>query len=232
MKFNIITIFPEAIKPYLDSAILWRAQNEGLIEINIINLRDYTNDRRKTVDDTPYGGGAGMIMKAEPIFKALENVRNTSQINVQNAFIHSQRARSQRTILTSAKGKQFTQSIAKKYAKLDELTIICGRYEGVDQRVADKLCDEEISIGPFVLAGGELAAMTILEATARNLKGVLGNSESLDEESFSDKSHKYKEYPQYTKPEIFNKWKVPKVLLSGNHKKIKEWRDKHTERNK
>lgn len=228
MKFNIITIFPDAIKPYLDSAILWRAQNEGLIEINIINLRDYTNDRRKTVDDTPYGGGAGMIMKAEPIFKALESARNASPKNVRNAHVRSQ----QRIILTSAKGKQFNQTMAKKYAKLDELTIICGRYEGVDQRVADKLCDEEVSIGSFVLAGGEIASLAIVEATARNIKEVLGNSESLKEESFSDKSHKYKEYPQYTKPEVFNEWKVPKVLLSGNHKKIKEWREKHSKFNK
>ncbi len=228
MKFNIITIFPEAIKPYLDSAILWRAQNEGLIEINIINLRDYTNDRRKTVDDTPYGGGAGMVMKAEPIFKALQDVRNASKKIVRNAHVRSQ----QKTILTSAKGKQFNQTMAKKYAKLNELTIICGRYEGVDQRVADKLCDEEVSIGSFVLAGGEIASLAIVEATARNIKGVLGNSDSLNEESFSDKKHAYLEYPQYTKPEDFNHWKVPKVLLSGNHKNIREWRDKHSKINK
>lgn len=222
MHFNILTLFPEALAPYLDSSILGRAQKAGLITINLVNIRDYATDKHKTVDDTPYGGGAGMILKIEPIAKALGSIAASSRQQAAG-----------RTILLSARGKQFDQRKAEEYSMLDSLTLICGRYEGVDQRVADHLADEEVSVGPYVLAGGELPALTVIEATSRLIPGVLGNKESLTEESFSS-STTYNlpptpsvEYPQYTKPAEYQGWTVPDVLLSGNHEEIKKWREQH-----
>ncbi|MDP2736773.1 MAG: tRNA (guanosine(37)-N1)-methyltransferase TrmD [Candidatus Curtissbacteria bacterium] len=235
MKFNIVTIFPDIIADYGNESILGRAQKNKLIKINAINLRDFTADKRKTVDDTPYGGGAGMVMKPEPIFEALKRLKALKQ-NKQS----KQSKQSKLTILLSPRGKQFDQHMAEEFAKLDEITFVCGRYEGVDQRVSDYMVDEEISVGPYVLAGGELGALIITEAVSRLLPGVLGNKESLAEETHNIKTfqpeagqplaekHKniktIKEYPQYTKPDKFKKWKVPDVLLSGNHQKINEWR--------
>ncbi|MCG2701190.1 tRNA (guanosine(37)-N1)-methyltransferase TrmD [Candidatus Parcubacteria bacterium] len=214
MTFHIITIFPNIFDSYLNESILGRAQKNKLIKIKIHNLRDWTNDKHKTVDDTPCGGGAGMIMKAEPIYKAIK------QIKKKNEKI--------KTILLSAKGKTWNQQTAKKYSKLDEIILICGRYEGIDERVK-KFIDEEISIGDYVLTGGEIPAMAIIDSITRLLPGVLGNKKSADIESHSIPG--VLEYPQYTKPEtiIINnkKCNVPKVLLSGNHKLIKEWREKH-----
>jgi len=214
MTFHIITIFPNIFDSYLNESILGRAQKNKLIKIKIHNLRDWTTDKHKTVDDTPCGGGAGMIMKAEPIYKAIQDIK--SQIS------------NLKTILLSAKGKQWEQQTAKKYSKLDEIILICGRYEGVDERVK-KFIDEEISIGDYVLTGGEIPAMAIIDSITRLLPGVLGNKKSADIESHSIPG--VLEYPQYTKPEtiIINnkKCNVPKVLLSGNHKLIKEWREKH-----
>ncbi|MBU4375472.1 tRNA (guanosine(37)-N1)-methyltransferase TrmD [Patescibacteria group bacterium] len=214
MTFHIITIFPNIFDSYLNESILGRAQKNKLIKIKIHNLRDWTTDKHKTVDDTPCGGGAGMIMKAEPIYKAIQDIK--SQIS------------NLKTILLSAKGKQWNQQTAKKYSKLDEIILICGRYEGVDERVK-KFIDKEISIGDYVLTGGEIPAMAIIDSITRLLPGVLGNKKSADIESHSIPG--ILEYPQYTKPETIiikgKKCNVPKVLLSGNHKLIKEWRDKH-----
>jgi len=244
MKFNIITIFPEIINSYFSETILARAIKKKIIKINAVNLRDFTTDKHQKVDDTPYGGGAGMVMKAEPIYKALKKLRalKNSKLKTQNSKL---------TILLSPKGKQFDQRMAEKLSKMKEITFVCGRYEGVDQRVADYMVDEEISVGPYVLAGGELGALVMIESIARLIKGVLGNKESLREETFNEndkcqmtnvkkklksKCQKFdignsdldisREYPQYTKPAEFRKWKVPEVLLSGNHEKIKEWRGK------
>lgn len=219
MKFNIITIFPNIFNSYFGESIIKRAQDNNLIDINVINLRDFTDDAHKTVDDRPFGGGPGMVLKIEPIFKAVESLK----LKVKSSNFK------QRIILLSAKGKQFKQKDAKRLVKYDELILICGRYEGVDERVSKYIADEEISIGEYVLTGGEIPAMLLVDAISRLIPDVLGKKESLAEESF--KKDNYLEYPQYTRPENFNPangrgrgWKVPKVLLSGNHKKIEEWK--------
>jgi len=231
IKFDIITIFPNIFTSYFNESIIKRAQQKKLIKINIHNLRDYTSDKHKTIDDKPYGGGAGMVMMVEPVFKAV-NALKKSKVKSQKSKI----------ILFSPKGKKFDQKMAKRFSKLDCLIMICGRYEGVDERVAKYIADEEVSIGDYVLTGGEIPAMVVVDAVTRLIPGVIA-LESLKEESFSSlkienclsaevsaQAGKLKiayEYPQYTRPEIFQKQRVPKVLLSGNHKKIKEWREKH-----
>ncbi len=214
MQFDILTLFPEALEPYLNTSILGRAQSQQLIEVRTWNIRDYAKDKHKTVDDTPYGGGAGMVMKVEPIDRTLSAVTETSS------------QAKKKVVLLSARGKQFTQQIAQEYAQLDQLILICGRYEGVDQRVADHLADEEICIGPYVLAGGEIGALALVEATARLIPGVLGNEVSLTHESHNEPGKI--EAPQYTKPEKYNEWDVPPVLLSGNHGEIEKWRDEQS----
>ncbi len=237
MKFDIITIFPEMFNSYFSESILGRAQKEKLIDIETHSLRKYTTDKHQIVDDTPYGGGAGMIMKVEPIFNCVQNIKDVKnkQKNVKT-----------RVILFSAKGKRYTQRDAERLTEYDSLIFICGRYEGVDERVAEYIADEEISIGDYVLTGGEVPAMVLIDSVSRLIPGVLGNVKSLKEESHRNvrniqdnkitklikeqqiqQAKRYLEYPQYTKPEEFNGWKVPKVLLSGNHKKIKDWRQKH-----
>ena len=213
MKFDIITIFPEIFDSYFSESIIKRAQAEEHISIDIENLRDYTDDARKTIDDTPYGGGAGMVMKVEPIYKALEDVKNKNGIDKEKT----------RVILFSAKGKRYTQRDAERLSKYENLILLCGRYEGVDERVVENLCDEEISTGDFVLTGGEIPAMTVVDSITRLIPGVLGNSESIEAESHNKDG--YLEYPQYTKPEKFLDWNVPEVLLSGDHKKIAKWRE-------
>ena len=232
MRFSVITLFPESLAPYLDASIIGRARQDGIITTELVNLRDFADDKHRTVDDTPYGGGPGMVLKIEPIAKALDSIKHQEPNTKNQLNSKSQRAKSKsRTIVLSARGEQFTQAKAAEYARLDELVLICGRYEGIDQRVADHLADEELSVGPYVLAGGELPALTVLEATTRLLPGVLGNTESLTDESFSKnlkiencKIENYVEYPHYTKPEDYNGWKVPPVLLSGNHAEIERWR--------
>ena len=209
MKFDIITIFPQIFSSYFGESILVRAQKKSLIKIEIHNLRDFTSDKHQTVDDTPYGGGAGMVMKVGPIYKCLNKIKN-KKLNT-------------RIILFSAKGKKYTQSDAKRLSKYENLIFICGRYEGVDERVNKYLVDEEISIGEYVLTGGEIPAMILVDSISRLLPGVLGNPKSLEEESFNSQEDNL-EYPQYTKPEKFKDWEVPRVLLSGNHKKIEGWR--------
>ncbi len=212
INFDIITIFPKIFNSYFKESLIGKAQGKGLIKIEAHNLRDFTVDKHKTVDDMPYGGGPGMIFKVEPIYRAVKKIK--------------QKNKKTRVILFSAKGKKLTQNKIKKWAKLDQLILICGRYEGVDERVAKHIADEEISIGDYVLAGGEIPAMVVVEAVSRYIPGVLGKEESLEEESFSGPCGKL-EYPQYTRPENFQGWKVPSVLLSGDHKRIKKWREKN-----
>lgn len=247
MQFNVITLFPEVFEPYVTTSVIGRGKKSGALDINLVQLRDFATDKHHTVDDTPYGGGAGMVLKIEPIAKAIDSIKT------QNAKLKMQNSR---TVVLSARGQQFTQAKAAEYAGLDSLTLICGRYEGIDQRVADHLADEELSIGPYVLAGGELAALVVLEAVGRLIPGVLGNPESLQEESFATNSNiesrnskqiqntnaqntgpvsdfdirasnfpaQQVEYPQYTKPADYNGWTVPEVLLSGDHAAIEQWR--------
>lgn len=214
MKFKIITIFPEIFNSYINESIIKRAQEKEIIEIKAYDLRDWTLDKHKTVDDTPYGGGAGMVMKIEPIHKALQSIRPEGK-----------GGKKTRTVLLSAKGKTWNQQLAQKYSKLDEIIFICGRYEGVDERVT-KLIDEEISIGDYVLTGGELGALVMIDSLTRLLPGALGNAASAIQESHSVPGEL--EYPQYTRPEEFEidgkKHKVPKILLSGHHAEIEKWR--------
>lgn len=210
MRFDIITIFPQAFESYFSVSILKRAREKGLIEIHTHNLRDWATDKHHTTDDTPYGGGAGMVMKVEPFDRCLQDLK---------ALDEGQKTR---TILLSARGKRFVQADARRLAAQKRLILLAGRYEGVDERVAEQLVDDELSIGDFVLTGGELPAMVVVDAVARLLPGVLGNVESPLRESFSDGL--LREYPQYTKPETYRGWKVPEVLLTGNHAAIERWR--------
>ncbi|HOZ55809.1 MAG: tRNA (guanine-N(1)-)-methyltransferase [Parcubacteria group bacterium ADurb.Bin316] len=213
MRFNIITIFPEIFNSYFNESIIKRAQKNNLIKINIHNLRDWTKDKHKTVDDAPYGGGAGMVMKVDILYKALKTiVKNKKKTKI---------------ILFSAKGKKWNQQLAKKYSKFDSIIMVCGRYEGVDERILNFI-DDEISIGDYVLTGGEIPAMTVVDSITRLLPGVLGNATSSKDESHSISGQL--EYPQYTRPKIFTvgkkKYRVPKILLSGDHGKIAQWRNK------
>jgi len=227
MKFDIITIFPNIFKSYFSESIIKRAREKKTIQINIHNLRDYTNDKHKSVDDRPYGGGAGMVFMVEPILKSVKSLKK--KFNKKSKT---------KIVLLSAKGKKFDQKMAKEFSKLDNLILISGRYEGVDERVAKHIADKEISIGNYVLTGGELPAMVIVDAVARLIPGVISD-DSLKEESFSfekkqakNKSEISHEYPHYTRPEKIiidgKERRVPKVLLSGDHKKIKEWREKNS----
>ena len=225
MKFDIITIFPDIFNSYFNESILKRAQKNNLIEIKTHNLRDYTNDKHKTVDDTPYGGGAGMVLKIEPIYRCVQSLKSQipnpkSQTNLKSQISNLET----RVILFSAKGKKYTQKDAERLSAYDQLIFICGRYEGVDERVIENIADEEISIGNYVLTGGEIPAMILVDSITRLLPGVLGNDQSVVYESHREEG--YLEHAQYTKPEEFNEWKVPEVLLSGNHKKIEEWKKK------
>lgn len=223
MRIDILTLFPEAIEPYLATSIVGRAQQDKLADIHLWNIRDFATDTHKTVDDTPYGGGAGMVMKIEPIHKALQVV--CSKFTVVS-LPTGQAGTKRRIIVLSARGNQFTQQKAVELSKVDHLILICGRYEGIDQRVADHLADEEISVGPYVLAGGELPALIITEAAIRLLPGVLGNPLSLADESHNTEGAI--ESPQYTKPEEYEGWRVPDVLLSGHHEQIATWRKNPT----
>lgn len=202
MRFDFVTIFPAMFDSYLNESILARAQKKNLIKIAAHDLRRWAMDKHKTVDDKPYGGGPGMLMKVEPFYKALKQIKKPGA----------------RVILTSAKGKNFGSADAKRLAKYKQIIVLCGRYEGVDERVAEHLADEEFSIGDYILTGGELPAMVMADAISRHVPGVLGKAESLEEK------RGLMGVPQYTRPEEFRKWKVPKVLLSGDHKKIDEWR--------
>ncbi|QEK12034.1 tRNA (guanosine(37)-N1)-methyltransferase TrmD [Crassaminicella thermophila] len=205
MRIDVLTLFPKMFEDPLGESIIGRAREKDILDINIINIRDFSNDKHKKVDDYPYGGGAGMVMQAQPIFSALEAIN----------------ARDCKVIYMSPKGKTFNQHIAKELAKENKLIFICGHYEGIDQRVIDYWVTDEISIGDYVLTGGELPAMVVIDAVARLIPGVLGQEESYIDESFYSG---LLEYPQYTRPSEFRNLKVPDILLSGNHKKIDEWR--------
>lgn len=211
MKISIITLFPQVFDPILNSSILKRAQGKGLVEIELINLRDFGEGKHKVVDDRPYGGGAGMILRADVLSKAVNKVRS-----------HSSSGKLVKAILTSASGKTYKQQKARELSKFDHLIIVCGHYEGIDQRFIDKYVDEEISIGDYVLTGGEIPAMVIADSVVRLIPGVLEKSEATQDESFSN--YQLLEYSHYTRPEIFEGKKVPKVLLSGNHAEISKWR--------
>lgn len=211
MRFDIISLFPESFTSYLGVSILKRAQENKLIAIHTHQLRDFAYDKHKTVDDTPYGDGAGMVLKVEPIARALEHVKKCAS------------EKKMRIILFSAKGKVFTQEDAKRLSEYDRIVLLCGRYEGVDERVADYLVDEEISIGQYVLTGGELPALVVVDAVARLIPGVLGNEESAQHESHTERG--VVEHPQYTKPEEWQGMKIPSVLLSGHHGNIAKWRN-------
>lgn len=210
IRFHLITIFPGIFDSYLNESILKRAQDEKKIEIKVYNLRDFAQDKHKTVDDTAYGGGPGMVLKIEPIWLCVEHIKSKVQ---------SEKCK---VILTSAKGEEYTQSKAEDLKKYSDIIIICGRYEGVDERVAEHIADQEVSIGKYVLTGGELPAMVIIDSATRLLDGVLGNVESLTSESHN--SENAKDYPVYTKPAEFQGWKVPEILQSGNHGEIEKWR--------
>ncbi len=220
MHFDIISLFPESFTSYFGVSILKRAQEDGLITVSTHNLRDFAHDKHKTVDDTPYGGGAGMLLKVEPLAEAIESVDNRQPTD-------SEKLKT-RIILFSAKGKVFTQSDARRLISYDRLVLVCGRYEGVDERVTEYFIDEEFSIGEYVLTGGELPAMIVVDAVARLISGVLGNRESTEEESHTEEG--IVEYPQYTKPEDFRGYRVPEVLLSGHHGNILKWRKEESKK--
>ncbi len=250
MRFDIITIFPEFFAGPLDYGIVRRARETKLIETNVHDLRAFTHDRHRTVDDRPFGGGEGMVMKPEPLFDAVESLVGARGDSA------TQRTQPESTaiVLLSAAGKMFRQETARRFAALDRLVLICGRYEGVDERVAEHLATDEISIGDFVLSGGELAAAMILDAVTRLIPGALGNEDSAVNESFSERAvdapeaqlavhsqshnrvaaasessatnHGILDYPHYTRPPSFRGWEVPEVLLGGNHEEIRKWRQK------
>ena len=206
MKFDVLTLFPEMFEA-LDESIIGRAKEKELIEINLINIRDFSKDKHKKVDDTPYGGGAGMVMMPDVVYDAYSSVTDKENAKV---------------IYLSPQGKVLNQEKVKELSKENHLILLCGHYEGIDQRVLDEIVDEEISIGDYVLTGGELPAMVLIDSVSRYVKGVL-KEESVAEESFSN--NKLLEYPQYTRPEEFRGKRVPEVLISGHHENIKKWRE-------
>ncbi len=212
MRFDVLTLFPELIQSYFKESIMKRALEGGLLKLKAHDIRDYSTDKHKKVDDTPYGGGAGMVMSCQPIFDAIRSVKKENSGPV---------------IFLTPHGPRFTQKKAEELANLPGMILLCGRYEGIDQRVRDELVDEEISIGDFVLTGGELAALTLMDSVARLIPDVLGAEESAQEESFSEALDGMLEYPHYTKPAEFEGLKVPDILLSGNHAAINEWRKQH-----
>jgi tRNA (guanine37-N1)-methyltransferase len=209
VKFHIVTIFPEFFRGPFEHGVIQKAREAGLIEIQVHDLRTWTYDRHRTVDDRPFGGGEGMLLKAAPIFEAVE-------------AILPERSEGCKVVLLSAQGKTFDQAKAREFSGLKELLLICGRYEGVDERVAEHLADEELSIGDYVLSGGELAAAVVVDAVARLQAGVLGNETSSVDESFGEAG--LLDWPQYTRPAEFRGWKVPEVLIGGNHEEVRKWR--------
>src|ERR1700686_2798012 len=245
MRFDLITIFPEFFAGPLDHGILRRARETGLVEVNVQDLREFTKDRHRTVDDRPFGGGEGMVLKPEPLFEAVESLLGCG---VGDASKPAAADPKTAIVLMSAAGKLFRQETARRYAQLERIVLICGRYEGVDERVAEHLATEEISIGDFVLSGGELPAMMIVDAVTRLLPGALGNEASAQNESFSarglggaehaaplqggnaqrgpgnDDGNVLLDFPHYTRPAEFRGWAVPEVLVGGNHAEVAKWR--------
>ena len=226
MILDVITIFPEFFKGPFDYGVIRRGRENGLIEIRVHDLRNFTSDRHRTVDDRPFGGGEGMVFKPEPIFKAVESVRQGEQAAVVEV------------VVLSAAGRRFNQAEALRLSKADQVILICGRYEGVDERVVEHLATAEISIGDFIVSGGEIAAVVVADAVTRYVPGVVGKEESVLRDSFSDPAAETQlvEHPHYTRPAEFRGWKVPDVLISGDHEAVREWRLtaalKKTERNR
>jgi tRNA (guanine37-N1)-methyltransferase len=212
MRIDIFTLFPQMFSGPFNSSILKRAVAREIVNINIHNIRDYTHDKHHTTDDYAYGGGAGMVMKPEPVFEAVETVQSQAP---------EMGDKKPSVILLTPQGRLFAQPIANEFAKSDWLMLICGHYEGMDERIREHLVNDEISIGDYVLTGGELAAMVMVDAVVRLLPGALGSGESLLYESHTGG---LLEYPQYTRPEVFRGWAVPEILLSGNHEEIDKWR--------
>ncbi len=206
MRFDVITIFPNVIEPMVNESILKRAQDKKLVKIQAHDLRDYTEDKHRKVDDRPFGGGPGMVMCCQPIFDAVKKIRGRRKAHV---------------VMTCPRGKTLTQKRAKRLTKHKNIIIICGHYEGIDERIYDELVDESVSIGDYVLTGGEIPALVIMDAVTRLIPGVLGKEESLDSESFDQNRL---DFPQYTRPADFRGKKVPDVLLSGHHKEVEQWR--------
>jgi tRNA (guanine37-N1)-methyltransferase len=221
--FDVITIFPEFFKGPFDYGIVRRARENALIAIRIHDLRDFTSDRHRTVDDRPFGGGEGMVFKPEPLFKAVETVR---------------RAEGAEVVVLSAAGRPFSQGEALRLSKAEQVVLICGRYEGIDERVVEHLATTEISIGNFIVSGGEIAAAVVVDAVTRYVPGAVGKEESVLRDSFSDPASERQlvEHPHYTRPADFRGWKVPEVLISGDHNAVREWRHqaalKKTEKNR
>jgi len=223
IAFDVITIFPEFFNGPFDFGMIRRGREKGLVEIQVHDLRDFTSDRHRTVDDRPFGGGEGMVFKPEPIFRAVETVRKTQQAEI---------------VVLSAAGRRFNQAEALKLSRAEQVILVCGRYEGIDERVTEHLATSEISIGDFILSGGEIAAAMVVDAVTRYVPGVVGKEESILRDSFSDPSAATQlvEHPHYTRPVEFRGWKVPEILLSGDHEAIRKWRYdaalKKTERNR
>ncbi|MBW2060854.1 MAG: tRNA (guanosine(37)-N1)-methyltransferase TrmD [Deltaproteobacteria bacterium] len=210
MHFDVVTLFPHLFESFLRESLMGKALDKGIFEVRLIDIRDFTTDRHRTADDRPYGGGPGMVLMPEPLAKAIHFAMETRPAGVKR-----------RVILLNPVGFSFKQGKAKEYAALDHLILVCGRYEGVDDRIAKTLIDEEISLGDFILSGGEVPAMAVIEAVVRLLPGVVGTAESVEDETFS---HGLLEYPQYTRPRVFQDLTVPEVLLSGDHEAIRKWR--------
>ena len=206
-QFFVLTLFPEMIQQTLSHSIMGRAQKEGYISVEAINIRDYTLNKQKHVDDYPYGGGAGMVMQAQPIYDAYQSI--------------AEKAKGARVVYMTPQGRPFTQRIAEELSQEENLVFLCGHYEGIDERIIEEIVTDEISLGDFVLTGGELAAITIIDAVSRLMPGVLGKEDSFADESFSDG---LLEYPQYTRPPVFHGKEVPEILLSGHHANIAKWR--------
>jgi tRNA (guanine37-N1)-methyltransferase len=214
MQFEVFTLLPEVFPPYLESSILQRARQRGLVSVNVHNIRDYTHDKHHMTDDTPYGGGGGMVMKPEPVFEAVESVLG---LDPQQTTLGPACP----VIMLTPQGRVFTQTISKELSQYEKIVLLCGRYEGMDERIHEHLVTDEISIGDYVLTGGELPALILIDAVSRLIPGVLG-----DPDGATDDSHAtgLLEYPHYTRPPEFRGWKVPEILLSGDHGKIQKWR--------
>jgi tRNA (guanine37-N1)-methyltransferase len=221
--FDVVTIFPEFFKGPFDYGVIRRGRENGLLEIRVHDLRGFTSDRHRTVDDRPFGGGEGMVFKPEPIFKAVEAVRESEQVEV---------------VVLSAAGRRFNQPEALRLSRAEQVILVCGRYEGIDERVIEHIATAEISIGDFILSGGEIAAIVVIDAVTRYVQGVVGKEESILRDSFSDPAAETQlvEHPHYTRPSEFRGWKVPEVLISGDHEAVREWRReaalKKTEKNR
>jgi tRNA (guanine37-N1)-methyltransferase len=223
LQFDVITIFPEFFKGPFDFGIIRRARDGGLVGIGIHDLRDFTTDRHRTVDDRPFGGGEGMVFKPEPIFSAVEKLRSAGNSEV---------------VVLSASGRRFNQAEALRLSRSDQIILVCGRYEGIDERVVEHLATAELSIGDFIVSGGEIAATVVIDAVTRYVPGAVGKEESVLRESFSDPATETQlvEHPHYTRPAEFRGWRVPDVLISGDHEAVRQWRYeaaiKKTERNR